>query len=651
YQDFSNVKKIENLKEGEQVTIKGVVEEINTRKTWHKGLSITEATVSDETDSITVIWFNQPYLSKTIKPESNISLAGEVTSRNGRIQIQNPYYEINDSKNDTVGIIPIYSETKGITSRGIRNIIKPILEDITLKEWIPEKILKENNFPEINQALKTIHFPEKMEDIKTAQERFSFEDLFLMQIKNLIEKEENKEEKSLVIKKDKKYLDLIIKELPFTLTGSQKEVLKEIIDDLSQEYPMNRFLQGDVGSGKTIVVALAALQVAKEGYQTAFMAPTELLASQHYQTLKSLFPFFNEGLALLTASQGKVFHGDGVESSFGKQGVLDGIKNGEIKIVIGTHSLIQKKVDFYSLGLVVIDEQHRFGINQREALVMKGGKKTPHFLSLSATPIPRTLNLTLFGNLDISVIRELPKGRKKVVTKVIKPDKRLEAYKFIGQQIKAGGQAFVVCPRISSDNTNNPVWADVKAVKDEYEKLKRIFTGLEIAMIHGKINPYQKESIMKEFKNHKYDILVSTSVIEVGIDIPNASMIIIEGADRFGLAQIHQFRGRVGRGEHQSYCFLFSTSSNELSIKRLKMVEVAKDGFELAEKDLEIRGPGQFLGNNQSGMPDLIMKALQNPELVEKTKKSAEAIIKKDPKLKKFEAIREKIEDITLRTN
>jgi ATP-dependent DNA helicase RecG len=479
-----------------------------------------------------------------------------------------------------------------------------------------------------------------------------------------------------------------IASLPFKLTNAQRKAAWEILQDIEKPRPMNRLLEGDVGSGKTIVAAIAALQTAKAGFQAAFMAPTEILANQHYNEISKILSGFNINVGLLTSADAKISFGDSekpisiMETSLSKKEAFKKIETGEIQIIIGTHSLIQDKIQYKSLGLVVIDEQHRFGVSQRQALTSglntdrsknisyasaSNPRKSafkPHFLSMTATPIPRTLTLTAYGDLDLSILNEMPEGRQKIIAKVIPPSNRQKAYDFIRQQIKNGRQAFVICPRIEASDKNQGVsdenflassllpltskhsWNDVKTVTEEYEKLsQKIFPDLKIAMLHGKLKAKEKEKIMKDFKDGKIDILVSTSVIEVGIDIPNAAVMMIEGSERFGLAQLYQFKGRVGRGEHQSYCFLFTESSSRATWSRLKAIATAKNGFELAEKDLKIRGPGEFYGTRQWGLPDLTMASLSDTELIKICRDEAEKLLSKDLELKNNPRLKEKLKN------
>lgn len=649
YEDFSEVVNIADLIPNQEATVTGVVTDIDSRRSWQRNMTIVEAIVEDKTGSIRAVWFNQPYIKRALGYGESINLSGKVVLRRGELHFSNPSYESVSAKSrstkHTARIVPVYPETKGLTSRGIRYILEPILKNVRLNEFIPANILKEAGLPKIDEALQEMHFPTNIDNAIRARKRFAFEDLFLLQLYNLKQKENWLKQETIKIKTDIDYLKNQLKCLPFELTGSQKETLWEILKDISKHHPMNRLLQGDVGSGKTIVAALGAFQAAKNGLQAAFMAPTEILARQHYKTITKFFPEFEGGIALLTSSDARIFYGKDLESQVKKEQVKKEISQNKVKIAIGTHALIQKEVMFGKLAFVVVDEQHRFGVKQR-AKLLHVGENTPHFLSMSATPIPRTLSLTLFGDLDISLIKELPKDRKPIITRVVPPAKRKAAYDFIRKQVKMGRQAFVICPRIAASEITNRLLLEVKNVTEEYEKLsKKVFPDLRVAMLHGKMKSKEKEGVMQKFANGDINILVSTSVVEVGVDIPNATIMMIEGAERFGLAQLYQFRGRVGRGEHQSYCLLFTDSSSESTKSRLRSIERAKNGFELAEMDLKLRGPGEFLGVAQTGMPDLAMKAIQNPELVKAGRKSAAAVLQEDPLLKKYPALKTRFQE------
>lgn len=650
YQDLSKITKISELQAGQTVTVNGIITALSMSRTSRKKMYIIRATIDDGTSKIKVVWFNQKYIMTILKKGMSINLSGKVSIDNYRkLYLSSPIFEVIKKQSQitrhTGRIVPIYPETRGITSRAIRLILSRIIDYIKdIDEFLPEDILKQNKLPKINEAFRNVHFPKKINEAKLALKRFSFQDLFLLELLNANKRFESTQHKADIFK-NKKIIDKYIENLPFKLTSAQERVISEILDDLSQGYPTSRLLQGDVGSGKTIVATLSALLVAENNKQSAFMAPTEILANQHYQTFIKFFKDFNKGVALLTSSQTRAFFGDELESKYKKSEIIDKIKSGVIKIIIGTHSIIQKNISFNNLSFVIIDEQHRFGIKQRAELVSHktNNKILPHFLSMSATPIPRTLALTAFGDLEISIIDTLPKNRKKIITKIVTTSKHPIAYEFIRKKIKEGRQAFVVCPRIEPPEENIITTRkmlfqlDLKSVKEEYEKLsKKIFPDLNIAMIHGKMKSSEKKEIMSKFNKGKIDILVSTSVIEVGIDIPNATVMIIEGAERFGLSQLYQFRGRVGRGSEQSYCLLFTESRSITTKARLKALVTAKNGFELAEIDLKFRGPGQFLGNAQTGMPDLAMKAFKNPELVKIARKVAMKLITKDPKLTKY---------------
>ncbi len=655
YEDFSEIYRITDLIPRQEATIRGVVEEITTRKSWKRNLYLTEAVISDDSGSIRAVWFNQPYVKNILQPGITANFSGKI-SGNAEVYLSNPTYEILKSEESltkhTGRIVGIYPETRGLTSKGLRNMISTALSEMgKADDPIPERIRNEENLPEMNEALKKIHFPENMEETLSSRKRFSFEDLFLLQLYNLKQKITLAKSHSVKIPMDLDYVKELIGKLPFPLTLSQKKSLFEILKDTEKNVPMNRLLQGDVGSGKTVVAAIAALNAARSGKQVAFMAPTSILASQHYNTFIRLFDDFEDGVALLTSGESEIFYGHELSSEITKKRALTEIEKNKVKIIIGTHALLQKYVSFPELALVIVDEQHRFGVKQRaELLDERRSGLVPHFLSMSATPIPRTLSLTLFGDLDLSLINELPKNRKKIITKTVSPEERKKTYEFIRASMKEGRQAFVICPRIDppEDEPKNYMAAlmwQVKAVKEEYEKLsKEIFPDFKTAMLHGKMKSGEKENTMKDFLNKKINLLVSTSVVEVGVDVPNATIMMIEDADRFGLAQLYQFRGRVGRGEHQSYCFLFTESKTKNSNQRMKAIIEAKNGFELAEYDLKMRGPGEFLGESQTGMPDLAMKAIQNPELVKRTRELAFEILKESPDVKKYPRLKERLQ-------
>lgn len=656
YEDFSASVKIADLEPNQTATIQGFIRKVAVRRTYRKRMVVVEATIADESGAITAIWFNQPFIAKNLLLGHLANFAGKVSFADEGMYLSNPSYELvsgtSGETKHTAGLIPTYPETKGLTSKGIRYLMRVILGNVApVEDFIPSEILQKNKLPEINTALRAIHFPKTMDEAVAAKKRFAFEDLLLLQINNIKVRLALAKEKAPALAISEDDLHAHIAKLPFQLTPSQKQSLHEIVEDIGKARPMNRLLQGDVGSGKTVIAAIAAVIAAKNGRQAAFMAPTEVLARQHYKTLTSIFGHLRIPIGLITSSEAKIFFEEGLAAEAKKSDVQKRVASGEANIVIGTHAIIQKNMNFKALALVVVDEQHRFGVQQRAALLTQKPEFVPHFLSMSATPIPRTLTLTMFGDLDLSLITELPVGRKPIITKIVAPENRAKAYAFVRGEIQKGRQAFVICPRIEKAEHEEGeelsklagAWNEVKAVKDEYEKLSRnVFPDLRVGMLHGKMKPAEKSKIMADFAAKNLDVLVSTSVVEVGVDIPNASIMLIEGAERFGLAQLYQFRGRVGRGEHQSFCLLFTDSSSETATRRLNSLLEAKNGFELAEKDLALRGPGQFLGESQTGLPDLAMQALNNMELVKLARAAAAALVTKDQTLKRYPALKEK---------
>ena len=660
YEDYTEIIPIDQAEPGQKVNIQGEIVQISSRRIFPRRMSVTNAIVSDSSGAIKVVWFNQPYVENQLTEGTLVSLAGKVSLNKHGLYLSSPIYERiglgidarTTGLKHTSGLVPIYPETEGVTSKYLRFLIKPLIKDIELEDSLPDSILSKYNFPDISKALSEIHFPLNLQDAEAAKERFAFEDLLLFQIKALLERRKINQLKSVSIPFSQDLIQEFIIRLPFELTTDQKIATWEILKDIQKSYPMNRLLEGDVGSGKTVVALVAAYQIANKGHQTVFMIPTEVLARQHYKTVALLFKDTTLHTALLTGSESKL---DG--QTVAKKILKEKISSGQVQIVIGTHAVIQKDVYFNKLALVVIDEQHRFGIQQRSKLVKQDSEFVPHLLSMTATPIPRTLALTIYGDLDISLIKEKPKNRQKIITKIIGPKERTDAYQFVRDEVKKDRQVFVVCPRIEVSDPKkeirvndkrskmNILWQEVRAVEEEYRKLsEEVFPDLRVAMLHGKLKPKDKNEIMDKFKDGGYDIIVSTSVIEVGVDIPNASIMMIESAERFGLAQLHQFRGRVGRGEHQSYCLLLSSTAEKSVNQRLKALVECDDGFELAEKDMKIRGPGEFFGVKQSGLPDLAMASLANVELIKKARAEARLLLKEDPGLKKCPLLRERLE-------
>ena len=628
YDDFSSLSKIADLNAGQTVNIRGEVQLIQNKRSFKRRLNITEALISDESDSIKVIWFNQPFIAKNIKVGDLVSLAGRVSESQGQLTMNSPQYEkvYSNELIHTQGLIANYHLTEGLSQKQLRYFIRQVIQlsDI-VEEWLPTNIIKRFELLNLKDALKKIHFPKNLTDAETARQRLAFSELFLRQLKSQMIKKELSEQKALTIKFQEKATREFVASLPFQLTSDQKKTAWEILKDIEKSRPMSRLIEGDVGSGKTIVAVMAMLNVALNKKRSALMAPTEILAEQHFRSLSNLFKGLDISIELITGSK----------------------KNKEIgksDILIGTHALIQKGANFQNLALAIVDEQHRFGVNQRQKILdfNKKDNFVPHFLSLTATPIPRSLALAIYGDLELSIIKEMPIGRKKIITKLVKESERKKAYNFIRQQIKTGRQAFVICPLIEDSDQ-----LETKSVKAEYEKLStEIFPDLKIGLLHGKMKSVDKEIVMKNFLEKKIDILVSTSVIEVGVDIQNASVMVIEGAERFGLAQLHQFRGRVGRSEHQSYCLLFPSQEeigSEKTIDRLKVMEKYSDGFALAKIDLKLRGAGEIYGDTQSGFPELQIASLFDYELIKKSADEAAEIIKEDTSLKEHPLLKIKL--------
>ena len=644
YEDFSVISPISELKINQNYCIRGKIIRIQNRPAKTKSMVLTEAIVGDDTGLIKVIWFNQPFIKENLKEGDEVILAGKLVLGIDSCYLQNPVYEkVKEFKKEflhTARIVPFYPETKGITSKWFRATIKRLLKKYLshVQEPIPAFILKEESLFPIKKALYEIHFPTSLKKASLARRRFAFQELFLLELFLLKKKLEREENKALPFPIYADLLKSFVEKLPFKLTDSQRKAAWQILKDMEKEKPMARLLQGDVGAGKTIVAMIVSLNTAKAGAQVALMAPTEILAFQHFDNFRKFLKDFKLNIALLTSKKdllaSKKLSGDTVEIS--KQRLYQQLKKGEIDILIGTHSLIQEKVKFKKLGLVIIDEQHRFGVEQRAKIIQNAKEQNnfvPHLLSMTATPIPRTLALTFWGDLDISTLPEMPRGKRQVKTFIVPPKKRNLAYELARREIKKGRQVFVICPRIEKkDNSLN-----IKAVVEEYQKLKeKVFKEFRVEMLHGKMSATQKENIIKDFRDGKINVLVSTSVVEVGIDVENATIMIVEGAERFGLAQLHQFRGRIGRKGDKSYFLLFTNAKSKKTFKRLYALVQIDDGFKLAEIDLQIRGPGDFVGKRQWGIPDLAMSSLRDVELVEKARISAKKVLYKDPSLKSY---------------
>jgi len=640
YDDFSQLLEIKDLKLYQQVTIKGRISLITSKRTSRKRMFITKALLEDDSGSVEIVWFNQPYLAKTLKAGDQIIVSGKTELNNLNLHIICSYYQKADQYNQNQ-ILPVYSLTSGLTQKQIRFLMDLIIDSVELVvDWLPQELIKKNQLLDLSQAIKNVHFPADSEILKQARYRLKFDELFLIQLISQLNKKYLSQVKAPKIKFQQKAVKNFVSGLPFELTPDQKKSAWQVLQDLEKAEPMNRLLEGDVGAGKTIVAAIICLNVILNQFQVAVMAPTEILARQHFQNILKLFEQQKFNIALLTGSERYINQEKVKELS-------TALKNREIDLIIGTHALIQEKIEYENLGLVVIDEQHRFGVEQRKKLKTKNlNKKSPHFLSMTATPIPRSLALILYGDLDLSIIKTMPKGRKQIITKLIEENSRIQAYQFIKEQIASGRQVFVICPLIDPSDK-----LGVKSVKDEYKKLdQEVFPDLKIGLLHGKLKVKEKEEVMQSFKDNKTKILVSTSVVEVGVDIPNASIMMIEGADRFGLAQLHQFRGRVGRGEHQSYCFLFSENLSPKTRERLQALVNSTDGFALAEYDLKFRGPGEVYGTRQSGLPDFKIASFNDLELIELTKNTAKDFLTVN-KLEEFPLLKNKLEQVKMQTH
>jgi ATP-dependent DNA helicase RecG len=658
YENIGNTEFIGNLSSGDTATVYGTLSGLKTKKTFKSRVPAAEGRISDSTGSIKVMWFNQPYIAKMYREGVPVRASGKITGKS-TLYLSNPEItEVDGLPTDLhkslfedgkkVDILyPVYSESKGMTSKWMYHAINKIFaSDIldNLHDPIDESLLKKYNLPTRKTALIWAHTPKKKEDAKAARKRFAFEEVFFIQLFKQQERHENSERKTLSIKLEQKDIDKFVKRFPFKLTDSQNEAIEQIVEDLRKGYPMSRLLEGDVGSGKTAVAATtmySAIMTPPEGkdygnLQTAYMCPTEILAKQHFESFMELFSHLPINIGLITSSGCKKFPSKvnkGEATNISRAQLLKWVEDGSIPILVGTHSLIQKTVKFKNLAYVIIDEQHRFGTGQRQKLARKDGI-APHLLSMTATPIPRTLALTIYGDLDLTLLKQMPKGRKPIITEVVTPESRNKMYEKVRQELESGRQVYVICPRIDEPDPDKLNTLNVKSVKAEARRLKETeFKEYEIDILHSKIKPSEKDEIMEAFSNGATDILVATSVVEVGVNVPNATVIIIEGAERFGLAQLHQLRGRVIRSNHQAYCYAFANTKSKTSVARLKALTTAKNGFELAEEDLKIRGTGELYGKKQWGISDIGMEAIKNIKMVEAARNEAAAYIKSDPLL------------------
>lgn len=646
YEDYSAIIPIQDLVVGEKQTVIGVITKLKSGRSFHKKMLVTEARIQDQNgDTLRILWFNQKFIAQSLKEDLAIRVSGKVTEDREGLLMTSPALErASRDATHTGRLVPVYSETRGLTSKFFRWQLATLFPKITdIPDPLPENLRQALHLPTLKTSLAFFHFPKKEEEAQLASKRFAFDEMLLVQLKALQMKALFETSKAQSLRLKKNLLEQLLASLPFSLTKAQEKALQEILRDLAKNHPMNRLLNGDVGSGKTILAAISALAASSSATQVALLAPTEVLARQHYENLQKIFEPLGESVALFTGSY-RILHGQKVS----RKTLQGALANGIVRIVVGTHALLSDDVAFQNLSLIVVDEQHRFGVAQRAKLQdlsfqSQDGNTTlvPHFLTMTATPIPRTLSLAFFGNLDISVLDELPHGRLPIITKVARTDAaREKVYTFIDQEITRGHQAFIIFPLVEE----SLALKEVKAAVAEHQKLtEKVFPHRAIGLIHGKLKADEKERIMRDFKAKKYDILVATAVIEVGIDIPNATVIVIEEAERFGLAQLHQFRGRVGRSELQSYCFLFA-GSNSSSLERLRVLERENSGFAIAEADLGFRGPGAFFGTRQSGLPDIAMENLTNMKLIAIAREAAESILREDPSLAKHPLLKEALQ-------
>lgn len=687
YADASSFLSISGLSEGMQATVRGTIKKIQNRKSWKTKVSLSEAVVEDVSGTIPVVWFNQPYLAKMLSVGQTIELTGKITLNKDKLTMVNPStreektlsIDSHDSLFGSEGggvLTPMYAESKGVSSEWFSHTIARALSELTkIEDHIPETILKEYSLPQLKTALIWIHSPKNKNDALKARKRFAFDEIFQINLARSIERARIAKEQAYSINTKNIDIENFIDRFPFPLTNAQKKSIDHILEDLEKDSPMSRLLEGDVGSGKTAVAAtavyatvmnrplkqlpttvrasssagLAGQEREKQTFgslQVAYMAPTEILATQHFESFIEYFRHTGISIALITGSGCRKFPTKVASSqtpwtTISRTQLQKWIANGEIPIVIGTHALIQKSLIFKHLALAIIDEQHRFGLNQRKNIAKKDSH-FPHLLSMTATPIPRTLALTIYGDLDLSLLDEMPAGRKQIITEVVTPDKREQTYEHIRALLKEGRQAYVICPRIDEPDPDKAKSVIAKSVTEEAKRLQKdIFPEYRIGVVHSKMTKNQKEEAMEYFYEHKTDILVATSVVEVGVNVPNATAIIIEGAERFGLAQLHQLRGRVMRSSHQSYCYLFADAKSDKTKERMSVFTKAKNGFELAEYDLELRGTGELTGIKQWGISDIGMEALRNIKLVEAARESAKELIAKDAELASYPLLKE----------
>jgi len=671
YSNISEIKNISDLVENDKAVLFAKISNLKTAKGFRSKMSFAEATLEDRTGKIKAVWFRQPYIAKMFTEGDLVKLSGTVSKRKDSLYLNNPEIEktkdlpidggnslFKDTSEMSAFSFPVYPETRGVTSRwfyhAIEKVIKAGILD-TLVDPIPENILQKYSLPSLKTALHWVHLPQNEKDAAIARKRFAFEEIFFVQLMRQKAKKEYEKNKSFFVHPAKEDVDDFVSHFPFSPTEAQTKAIEDIFKDLRSERPMLRLLEGDVGSGKTFVAAAVAYALTQERtqgeftkLQTAYMAPTEILAGQLFENFIKYFSHLPVTIGFITGSGCKKFPSKVSPDEWtpiSRTQLLKWVAGGEVDILVGTHALIQKTVKFKNLALAIIDEQHRFGTAQRMKLVHKG-EPAPHFLSMTATPIPRTLALTIYGDLDLTLLDQMPHGRKPVITDIVYATHREKMYEDIRKGLSSGRQAYVICPRIDEPDPEKEMALNAKSVKEEAKRLKKnVFQEYEIGILHGKMTPKEKDSIMAKFEKNEIQILCATSVVEVGVNVPNATMIVIEGAERFGLAQLHQLRGRVIRSNHQAYCFLLTESFAEKTKERLQALKTAKNGFELAEMDLSLRGAGELSGKKQWGISDIGMEAIKNIKMVEAARNEARDLLEKDPNLKKYPLISAKLEN------
>ncbi len=671
YGDTSEKRSIGSLAVGDKAVIFGKISKLKTSKGFRTKIPMSEAWIEDESGKIKAVWFHQPYIAKMLHEEAFIRADGKVSERKGEIYLSNPKIEtvgklplgVGDSlfgeNGEVHSLYPVYPESRGITSNWFYHSIQKIFKSGILEKTedpIPEHILNKYNLPDIKTSLIWIHAPQKQEHALSARKRFAFEEVLFIQLAKKRDRKNWEKDPAYVIEKNKKDVEKFVSTFPFTHTKAQDKAISEILYDFKKGHAMARLLEGDVGSGKTAVAATTAYAVVSSrpkgqnygNLQVAYMAPTEILAKQHFESFIQYFTHLGIQVGLITGKECRKFPSKVNPKSWtqiSRSQLLKWVANGEIPILIGTHALIQKSVKFKHLAYVVIDEQHRFGTLQRQKLTRKEGLN-PHLLSMTATPIPRTLALTIYGDLDLTLLDEMPVGRKPIITEIVLPGEREATYEKIKAALAEGRQAYVICPRIDMPDPAKETAIIAKSVKEEAERLKRdVFKNYEIGILHSKMLPAVKEKVMNDFKCCKIQILVATSVVEVGVNVPNATIIIIEGAERFGLAQLHQLRGRVIRSNHQAYCYVFAETKTDKTLQRLKAFKNSSNGFELAEFDLKLRGSGELSGNKQWGISDIGMEAIKNIKMVEAARTEAEILINQDENFLKYPIISKKLSE------